>query len=116
MDIIDDIFDTVEKAGRFVASTAVDTKDFVKLEYKTAIVRNTINKKLAMLGKLAYTEAVDGEADEGEKQQLIGQIRSLKEQLHSLNTEMSKYKKVCSVCGKHSAADSAYCSKCGTAL
>ncbi len=116
MDILDNIFETVEKAGRLVATTAVDTKDYVKLEYKCAVVRNTLNKKLRALGIITYRENTGAEFDEGEKQSLIVEIGSLKEQLLTLKGEMAKFKKSCPECNKACSPYAQYCSKCGTKL
>lgn len=116
MDIIDNIFETVEKAGKLVATTAVDTKDYVKLEYKCAVLRNAINKDLRELGLITYRESTGADIDGDEKQALITELGSLKQKLFSLKDEMAKYKKVCPECKKASAPGAQYCSKCGTKL
>ena len=116
MDILDDIFVRVEKAGKFVAATAVDTKDYVKAEYKCAAVRNELNKNLRALGLIAYRESTGAEIDEGEKQALLSAVGSLKKQLSVLEGEKAKFKKVCPECKKSFAPSAKYCSKCGTKL
>ena len=116
MDIIDNIFETVEKAGRLVTTTAVDTKDYVKLEYKCAVIRNTLNTKLRALGLITYRENTGGDFDEGEKQTLIADIGMLREQLFALKGEMAKFKKSCPECNKACSPSAKFCSKCGTKL
>ena len=116
MDILDNIFETVEKAGKLVASTAVDTKDYVKLEYKCAVIRNALNKELRALGLITYRESTGEGIDEGEKQALIQSIGALRSELTTLKDEMAKFKKVCPECKKACTAGAQYCSKCGAKL
>lgn len=114
--ILDNIFEKVEMAGRLVTTTAVDTKDYVTLEYKCAVLRNTLGKKLRALGLITYRENTGAEFDEGEKQALIAEIGTLKEKLLALKTEMAKFRKVCPECKKTCTPSAKYCSKCGTQL
>ncbi len=111
MAIIDDIIDSVGKAGKFVAEKSVDAKDYVKLEYKLANIKSDINKSFLELGRLCYNGA-----DEAQKAQLIGKLDALKVKQNELLKEMEKFKKTCSSCGKRAGANDTFCKSCGNKL
>lgn len=116
MDIIDDIFASVSKAGSFAKKTVVDTKEFVKLEYKMSEVKNELASKLAGLGKITYRQEVMGIADDQNKARYVAEIKALTEKLSELVLQMEKYKKVCRDCGKTHGAKASFCSGCGKEL
>lgn len=116
MDIIDDIFASVSKATGFVTKTAVDTKEFVKLEYKLSAVKNELASKLTALGKITYKQETMGVSDDEKKAYYIGQIKELTDKLSELMSQMEKYKKVCKDCGKTQSAKASFCSGCGKEL
>ncbi len=116
MAIIDDIIDSMEKAGKYVTDKAVDAKDYVKLEYKASTLKSEIERTFCELGKLTYDIKKKQSDDESPIAQCMEKIDVLKFRLKEVNTEMSKFKKTCPVCSKHAGASDTYCKNCGTKL
>lgn len=116
MAIIDDIIDSVGKAGKFVADKAVDAKDYIALEYKLSTVNAEIDKCYIELGKLIYALKKENKADEGQSAQYIEKLDALKSKQSALLNEMAKFKKTCSECGKRAGANDTFCKDCGNKL
>jgi len=110
MAIIDDIIDSVGKAGKYCFDKAVDTKDYVALEYKLSKINGELDKCFIELGKLCYSKVEDGQA------QYVEQINALKFRQSALLEEMAKFKKTCSACGKRAGANDTFCKDCGNKL
>ena len=110
MAIIDDIIDSVGRAGKFAYDKTIDAKDYVTLEYKLSKLKTETDKCFIELGKLCYDNKEDGKA------QLIEKISVLKLRENELLNEMSKFKKTCSACGKRACANDAFCKNCGNKL
>ncbi len=110
MAIIDDIIDSVGKAGKFVKDKAVDAKDYVTLEYKLSNINSEMNKCFIELGKLCYSNTDEGQA------QYIEKINALKFRQNELLDVMAKFKKTCSACGKRAGANDTFCKDCGNKL
>ncbi len=111
MAIIDDIVDSVGKAGKFVADKAVYAKDYVTLEYKLGTVNSEMNKCYLELGKLYYNKA-----DEVQLTQYTEKINALKFKQNELLGEMAKFKKTCAACGKRAGGNDTFCKNCGNKL
>ena len=116
MAIIDDIIDSVGKAGKFVADKAVDAKDYVSLEYKLSKINSELDKCYIELGKLIYALNKEGKTDEGQSAQYVGKIDALKSQQQDLLNEMSKFKRTCASCGKRAGGNATFCKNCGNKL
>ncbi len=117
MAFIDDIIDKAQKAGKFVADKAVDTKDYVVLEYKAAQIRGAIEKDYTALGLAFYDITKSGSEDKGALDTLITKIDSQKAELDKLNEQMKKFKKVCPSCSaSYQGSSVLYCKKCGAKI
>ncbi len=111
MAIIDNIIDSVGKAGKFVVDKAVDTKDYVALEYKLSNIKSETDKCFIELGKLCYNKA-----DECELTQYIEKINALNFKKNELLKEMAKFKKTCPNCQKRAGSNDTFCKSCGNKL
>ncbi len=112
MAILDNIIDSVGKAGKFVVDKAVDTKDYVALEYKLSTLKSEIDKCYLDLGKYIY----ENKGENVMYDEFLQKINVLMSKKDELLKEMAKFKKTCPNCQKRAGANDVFCKNCGNKL
>ena len=89
MDTIENVIDSIGKAGKFCFDKAVDAKEYVTLEYKLSKVNGDINRCFKELGKAVY----EVRGTNGTTAEIINKIDALKIKKAELTKEIESFKK-----------------------
>ena len=110
-----DNFEEALNKAKEVATAAYKKTEEVLSVQKQRLEIATLNSKLkdafATLGETVYNQGIDLSF----AQENIEDIEQLKAKISSLQAEIrkTKYKEICSACGKEIEKDTAFCSHCG---
>lgn len=89
MATIDNIIDSVGKAGKFCFDKAVDAKEYVTLEYRLSKINGDINRCFTELGKVVYQSKCTNDTTA----EIINKIEALQIKKCEVLKEIESYKK-----------------------
>lgn len=114
----DDVVVNVKAAATAVSKKANDVYGTSKQKISAAEMRSEINSKLRELGALTYKSVIHDIDVSEQSEQLISEIKELKDNLKVINEHIAsaKNQKKCPQCGSVLAKNSIYCNICGTKL
>ena len=90
--------------------------DTAKLEYKKGQLNNELSELYETLGKVRFSEMLEGGTPTEESARLCEEIARVKAELTELEAEDTKEQKenCCTVCGKKIPKNISYCPYCGS--
>ncbi|MCR5144395.1 MAG: zinc ribbon domain-containing protein [Lachnospiraceae bacterium] len=116
MDFFNKLGDTISSAASEIGEKTKGVTDTAKLQYEMKTKEDLKKEKFLEIGR-KYYEANKDSAPE-DMADLFDEIKEADERIEAIKNEISDIKGecVCPNCGARLAADSAFCSECGTKL
>lgn len=126
---MDEIFDKIrngaskakssaEKLAKKVAKSTSNAITHTKLAYASNEANSKVKDIYAEIGKTLYAKYLDGKVEDEEFAPSFDQLDKLMEEIEMISAKIAELKNSikCPECGAFSPSDSAFCSKCGSAL
>ncbi len=109
------LYDTIKSAGDYIAKTAKDASELVKLSVDIRERYSLVNRKFKEIGRQYYKDHKEDEEPEYDEIFLINEAR---EQVKEMKIRMAELRGdvVCKNCGKLAKDEDIFCSRCGAKL